>query len=180
MIVGPCFHNAWASRRGYVNRVPNSVHTSSLHHIIDQAFPIFLRVSLKNTGGVGTRLGECPVFTEFKGELAIDEGGVQEVFFLLFGEKKLFEGATILTPVVHPQMDMSVFPIIGYVLSHGYLVAGTHTALPTLMCMLLGAATTVATDILLDLFLDFISASDRQTFKVALSFTNEKIFPPNL
>lgn len=64
-------------------------------------------------------------------------------------------------------MDMSVFLIIGCILSHGYLVAGilpTRIALPTLMCMLLGAATTVATDFLLDTFLDFISASKRQMF----------------
>ena len=97
--------------------------------------------------------------------------------------KKLFEGATLLTPMIHPQMDMSVFPIIGRILSHGYLVAGilpTRVALPTLMCKLLGAATTVATDTLLDTFLDFISASERQTFKLALSFNKEKAFPPYL
>ena len=90
--------------------------------------------------------------------------------------KKLFEGATVLTPVIHPQMDMSVFPILG----HGYLVAGilpTRIALPTLISMLLGAATTVAVDTLLDTFLDFISASERQTFKLALSFKN---IPPYL
>ena len=80
--------------------------------------------------------------------------------------KKLFEGATVLTPMIHPQMDiMSVFPIIGRILSHGYLVAGilpTRIALPTLMCILLGPATIVATDTLLDTFLDFISACFRK------------------
>ena len=33
--------------------VINSVHTSSIHHIIDQAFPIFQRATLKNTGRPG-------------------------------------------------------------------------------------------------------------------------------
>ena len=45
--------SAWANGRGFQNRVPNSVHTSSLHHIIDQAFPIFQRATLKNTGRPG-------------------------------------------------------------------------------------------------------------------------------
>ena len=44
---------AWANGRRFQNRVPNSVHTSSLHHIIDQAFPIFQRATLKNTGRPG-------------------------------------------------------------------------------------------------------------------------------
>ena len=99
------------------------------------------------------------------------------ICILLFGNRHTIEGATVLTPMIHPQMDMSVFPIIGRILSHGYLVAGilpTRIALPTLMCMLLGAATTVATSTLLDTFLDFISASERQTFKMALSFNKEK------
>ena len=54
----------------------------------------------------------------------------------------------------------------------------TQIALPTLTCMVLGPATTVATDTLLDTFLDFISASKRQTFKLALSFNKERLFLP--
>ena len=45
--------SAWANGRGFQNLVPNSVHTSSLHHIIDQAFPIFQLATLKNTGRPG-------------------------------------------------------------------------------------------------------------------------------
>ena len=63
-------------------------------------------------------------------------------------------------------MDMSVFLILGRILYHWYLVAGilaTKIAFPTLMSMLLGPATTVAVDTLLDTFLYFISASERQT-----------------
>ena len=47
------------------------------------------------------------------------------------------------------------------------------------MRMLLGAATTVATETY-DTFLDFISASERPTFKQALSFEKEKAFLPRL
>ena len=39
----------------------------------------------------GSIVGECPIFIEFKGELAIDEGGVQRdthVCILLFGNRR--------------------------------------------------------------------------------------------
>ena len=55
-----------------------------------------------------------------EGELAIDEGRVQRDIYSAFWEqayKKLFEGAPVLTPMIHPQMDMSVFPITGRILS---------------------------------------------------------------
>ena len=96
---------------------------------------------------------------------------------------KKFEGATVFTLMIHPQMDISCISNCQSHLSHGYLVAGilpTRIALPTLMCMLLGAATTVATNSLLDSFLDLISASKRQTFKQALSFEKDKALPPRL
>ena len=160
-----------------VNAVPGTYHSIERTNVYEDVLDLYQE---------GSIVGECPIFIEFKGELAIDEGGVQRDMYSGFWKqayKKLFEGATVLTPMIHPQMDMSVFPIIGRILSHGYLVAGilpTRIALPTLMLMLLGAATTVATDTLLDTFLDFISASERQMFKLALSFNKEKAFPPYL
>ena len=50
---GASCSSAWANGRGFQNCVPNSVHTSSLHYVIDQAFPIFQRATLKNTGRPG-------------------------------------------------------------------------------------------------------------------------------
>ena len=100
--------------------------------------------------------------------------------FSAFWEKAystLFEGASLLTPMNHPQMDMSVFPIIGRILSHGYLVAGVlpiRIALPTLTCMLLGPTAVITRDVLLDTFLDFISATERAIFKKALLLEAEK------
>ena len=160
-----------------VSAVPGTYHSIERMNVYEDVLDLYQE---------GSIVGECPIFIDFKGELAIDEGGVQRDMYSAFWEqayKKLFEGATVLTPMIHPQMDMSVFPILGRILSHGYLVAGilpTRIALPTLMSMLLGPATTVAVDTLLDTFLEFISASERQTFKLALSFKKEKAFPPYL
>lgn len=134
----------------------------------------------------GDIVGECPIHIEFKGEMAIDEGGVHREMFSAFWEKvysTLFEGAGLLTPMNHPQMDMNVFPIIGRILSHGYLVSGVlpiRIALPTLTCMLLGPTAVIAGNVLLDTFLDYISATERATFKRALLFEAEKAYPADI
>ena len=52
-------------------------------------------------GGI---VGECPIF-DFTGEEAIDEGGVQRDMYSAFWEqayKQLFEGVTVLIPMIHP------------------------------------------------------------------------------
>ena len=48
---------------------------------------------------------------------------------------RYFEGATTVTPMIHPQMDLSVYPILGEILSHGYLTGtlADKIALPTLI-----------------------------------------------
>lgn len=89
---------------------------------------------------------------------------------------KYFEGATLL---VHPHMDMSIYPVLGRVLSHGYHVAGhlpVRIALPTLINMLLGPKT-VSCTILLEAFLDYISATERTVFKKALTYGADCKFP---
>jgi hypothetical protein len=130
----------------------------------------------------GDIVGECPIHIEFSGEQARDYGGVQRDMFSALWEdvySKFFEGATLLTPMVHPHMDMSIYPVLGRVLSHGYLVAGhlpVRIALPTLINMLLGPKT-VSRTILLEAFLDYISATERTIFKEALTYGTEGKFP---
>ena len=85
---------------------------------------------------------------------------------------EFFEGATLLIPMVNPHMKMSIYPILGRIISHGYLVAGhlpVRIALPTLINMLLGPKT-VSCQILLEAFLDYISAHERAVFKEALTY----------
>ena len=64
----------------------------------------------------GEIVGECPIDIKFSGERALDYGGVQRDMFSAFWEvaySKFFEGATLLIPMVHPHMDMSIYPILG-------------------------------------------------------------------
>ena len=89
-------------------------------------------------------VGEYPTTVKYIGEKGADEGGVQRDMFSSFWEKahsSLFEGATTLIPMVHPQIDLSVYSILGRILSHGYLATGILpdcVALPTLFQSLLG------------------------------------------
>ena len=86
--------------------------------------------------------------------------------------------------MIHPQMDMSTFTIVGRIISHGYLVAGilpVRIALPTLICMLLGpgADTLIPDEPLINTFLDFISSYERGILKEALEY-NDAAFPVKL
>jgi len=151
-------------------------------HFINRATEYEDVISLYHSDQV---LTECPIYIEFIGEMVVDYGGVQRDTYSAFWQKvysALFEGATLLTPMIHPQMDMSVFTIIGCILSHGYLVSGVLPvciALPTLICMLLGPGTSVSDKILLNTFLDFISTCERSTLNSALAYT-DKTFPRQL
>jgi len=125
---------------------------------------------------------ECPIFIEFKGENALDYGGVQRDMFSGFWEEaytKFFEGSTLLTPMVHPQVNISLFPVLGKVISHSYLVSGmlpVRIALPTLMCILKGPLTVVSDRDLTEAFLDYVTVDERHIIKTALD-CKEKFSP---
>ena len=131
-------------------------------------------------------VNECPIYITFKGERAVDSGGVQRDMLSSFWEaayNTLFEGSNLLTPMIHPQTDLAVFPIIGRILSHGYLVTGilpVRIALPTLICMLLGPPASISKELLLDTFLDFVSSEERKTMQLALAYKEKDEFPNHL
>lgn len=133
----------------------------------------------------GDIVGECPIHIKYSTEEALDYGGVQRDMFSAFWEEaysKFFEGATLLVPMVHPHMDMATYPILGRIISHGYLVTGhlpVRIALPTLINMLLGPKS-VPCQLLLDAFLDYISAHERSVFREALRYGYEGRFPSSV
>ena len=106
----------------------------------------------------GEILKQFPIYIEYIGEMAVDYGGVQRDMFSAFWEKAysaLFEGASLLTPMFPPEMDLTLFIVVGLILSHRYLVSGVlpvRIALPTLICTLLGPSTTISDSILLNMF----------------------------
>ena len=65
---------------------------------------------------VNTTVNEFPLHVHFKGEKAIDVGDVFHDMLSAFWDEAyctLFDGGCLLTPVLHPQMDLAVFPILG-------------------------------------------------------------------
>lgn len=62
--------------------------------------------------------------------------------------------------MLHPQMDMSALPVIGKMISHGYLSSGflpVRIALPTLACMLLDDTVKVDDGVHVETFLETVS-----------------------
>ena len=153
-----------------------------MEHIIDRADLYKNVLDLYRDGGI---VDECPIYIKYKDEAAIDGGGVQRDMLSGFWEvayKKLFEGSSLLTPMVHPQIDLTLFPILGRILSHGYLVTGflpIRIALPTLLSILLGPPVEIRKDILTDALLDFVTDNERKIIKEALALDVDS-FPPSI
>ena len=67
------------------------------------------------------------VFVTFAGEKAVDFGGVSCNFFSGFWEGayvEMFDGATLLAPACHADVDTDHFRVLERILSHGYLCCG--------------------------------------------------------
>ena len=141
----------------------HSVHRSSL---FDNVVKIYREKSI---------LCEFPIHMEFEGEMAVDQGGVTRDMYSGFWEEcysKIFDGSTLLVPMISPQMDTAVLPIVGSIMSHGYLASGflpVRIALPCLISILCGPGASIPQPMLCEAFLDYISAIERDIFKDALS-----------
>ena len=120
---------------------------------------------------------EYPLLIKFEGERALDHGGVSRDMLSGFWEEvyqEVFDGCRLLTPVIHPQVDMKVFAIIGRILSHGYLASSflpVRIAFPTLACILLGPTVSISDYILLDTFQDCLSEYEAEVVREALNCT---------
>lgn len=151
-----------------------------IEHTIDRANLYEDVLELYRNSGIAN---ECPIYIKYKGEAAVDAGGVQRDMLSGFWEvayKKLFEGSSLLTPMLHPHIDLTTFPLLGRILSHGYLVTGflpVRIALPTLLSILLGPTEEVQPDILINALIDFVTDDERKTIREALTFKNMQSFP---
>lgn len=123
-------------------------------------------------------LGMYPFRVEFVGERAIDAGGVSRDMFSAFYEmayEKLFDGSSLLCPVVHPDMDVSMLSAMGCVISHAYLVTGLlpiQIAFPCLAQSLLGLSVFVPQSVLFDSLVDSISNHEAGIIRQALGEIN--------
>lgn len=133
-------------------------------------------------------LKEYPFRVRFHGELGVDAGGVARDMFSSFYEsayERLFDGSSLFCPVVHPDVDATCLSIVGFVISHGYVVVGilpTRIAFPCLAQSLLGSEISFSDDILFESFMDSISAHELSVMKDAMSVVQQQVhsFPPKV
>ena len=118
---------------------------------------------------------EYPLFVKYKGENALDDGGVQrDMFSAFWGDAyiNLFEGAKTLVPMVQPGIDIANFSTLGRIISHGYLACGflpVRIVLPSLISMVLGPSVMIPPSILIESFSEYVSEVERLKIKAALA-----------
>ena len=110
--------------REQVDRFVSTLQTcsSGTKHIISRSNVILNLFSSEEI------LKEFPLRIKYDTEIAYDTGGVLRDMSA-FWEQELFDGGAVLTPLLHAQVDMTTFPLLGKILSHGYFVAGYLLAL---------------------------------------------------
>ena len=125
-------------------------------------------------------MNEYPFRVQFEGEKAIDIGGVSRDMFSAFFEeayRNLYEGASLVTPAIHPGMDLSSLPVFGSIISHAYLVSGTlpiRIAFPCLTAMLLSECQ-LPDEVLVNNFIDSLSVYDAMAFKQAFGQVRDQL-----
>lgn len=130
-------------------------------------------------------LSEYPVRVRFKDELAVDIGGVtRDMFSAFYSEAylKIFDGTSSLFPVNHAGVDMSVFPTLGTIMSHAYLVSGVlpdRVAFPYLAAALLGMQISIDAWILEEAFVSCLSTHEAAVLREAIGFKGQT-FPSSL
>ena len=120
-------------------------------------------------------LSHFPVRFKYRGEVAVDTGGVaRDVFSSFFEEMYLhfFEGSTLVTPCVHPGISSESLRVIGSIISHSYLVTGilpVRVAFPCLAAMLLECynETSIPDNNLIDVLLNSVSSYDAEVLREA-------------
>jgi len=120
---------------------------------------------------------EYPFFVEYEDEVALDCGGVARDLFSGFWQeatRKVLDGCNLLVPMITPEMNTQVFPVMGRLLSHGFLACSylpVVIAFPTLVSTLIGPAAVVPDSVLLEAFSDFLTDVETKIIREALEST---------
>ena len=129
-------------------------------------------------------LEEFPFRMKFGGECAVDIGGVTHDMYSTFFEEvysKHFDGASLLVPVDTPHSGLPPFSTLGVIFSHAYIVTDmlpVKIAFPVLASFLLPKPVHFPDQLLLEAFIDSLSAHEVGICKEALKFVKlEKEFP---
>lgn len=122
---------------------------------------------------------EFPFRVAFEDEIAVDSGGVLRDMFSGFWDvifKAFFDGAGSLIPATHPNVDMSILPVIGRIMSHGYITCGflpVHISFPIIATVLLGLTVQIDEKILRKSYIDHVNYRDASILRTAFQHTRE-------
>ena len=127
-------------------------------------------------------LKEFPFRITYVREKAVDTGGVCRDLFSAFWESAYihaFDGGNLLVPAVYPGTDMANLPVLGTIMSHGFLASGflpIRVAFPVVAAILLGPSIEVPDTVIMDSFVDYISSYEggilREALQIARSATS--------
>lgn len=90
--------------------------------------------------------------------------------------EKCFDGCGSLVPSTYPTIDMSVFPVLGNILSHGYIACG----FPVIAAVLIGSDVQISDTILCKSFISYLSCHDACILKSAFGEVGSNNFLSNL
>ena len=119
-------------------------------------------------------LNEFPFQISYDKEKAIDTGGVCRDMFSAFWEDaylRAFDGGSVLVPAVHPHVDMTIYPVLGTVLSYGFLSCGflpIRLAFPVIAAIVHGPMVNVPDHILVKSFAAYLSSYESSVICEAL------------
>lgn len=151
-----------------------SPHLIRLSHIYQDVLKLYANFNLL--------VHEDPFRVAFDDEEAIDTGGVSRDMFSGFWKAAFdnyFDGSGSLVPATNPDIDISALPLIGTILSHGYISCGflpVHISFPILAAILLGPTIEIGDAILCENFITHLSQYDASTLRDVFQELGEKSF----
>lgn len=89
---------------------------------------------------------------------------------------KYFDRSSLLSPMVHANVDMESLPQLGKVLSHGFLACGyfpVRVAFPVLASILMGPTIEIQPKILIQTFAESLCSYEASVVKQALAESGE-------
>ena len=134
-------------------------------------------------GDFNAILNEFPFRVSFDGKHAVDNGGVARDMFSGFWScafEKFFDCSGSLVPSTNPTIDMSVFPMLGNILSHCYIACGflpVHISFSVIAAVSIGPDVQINDTILCKSFISYLSCHDACLLKNAFG---SKTFSSNL
>ena len=126
---------------------------------------------------------EYPFRIQFTNERAIDTGGVCRDMYSCFWEQayiKHFDEDRLLIPAVHANSQISVFPVLGTILVHGFFACNflpVRLAFPIIAAVLRGTDVYIPDHILLESLIDFLLEHDGNILRKALNYKATQDFP---